>query len=93
MSRARGYGAPEILDGRVKAANPKIHCGTLPTGASFHVQMADQGIEPIDCRLQPLSVQRTSRTRGPRRDAIEQIDVGGPAMLGPAANFHSSRAS
>ena len=87
-------GAPEILDGRVKTLHPKIHGGILADRRKqTHLdEMAEQGIEPIDlvvCNLYPFerTVAHPSVTE---EDAIEQIDIGGPAMVRAAAkNFHS----
>ncbi|MFN2586819.1 MAG: bifunctional phosphoribosylaminoimidazolecarboxamide formyltransferase/IMP cyclohydrolase [Actinomycetota bacterium] len=86
-------GAPEILDGRVKTLHPKIHGGILADRRKpDHLdQLAAQRIEPIDlvvCNLYPFerTVAHPSVTE---EDAIEQIDVGGPAMVRAAAkNFH-----
>jgi phosphoribosylaminoimidazolecarboxamide formyltransferase/IMP cyclohydrolase len=84
-------GSPEILDGRVKTLHPKIHGGLLGTCAPEHqAQMRQHGIEAIDvliCNLYPFAatVARPDATLG---DAVEDIDIGGPAMLRSAAkNF------
>ena len=87
-------GAPEILDGRVKTLHPKIHGGILADRRKpGHVaQMAEQGIEPIDlvvCNLYPFE-RTVAHPAVTEEDAIEQIDIGGPAMVRAAAkNFHS----
>ncbi|HYP24871.1 MAG TPA: bifunctional phosphoribosylaminoimidazolecarboxamide formyltransferase/IMP cyclohydrolase, partial [Actinomycetota bacterium] len=87
-------GAPEILDGRVKTLHPKIHGGILADRRKpAHVeQMDEQGIEPIDlvvCNLYPFE-RTVAHPAVTEEDAIEQIDVGGPAMVRAAAkNFHS----
>ena len=87
-------GAPEILGGRVKTLHPKIHGGILADRHDpDHVkQIAEQGIEPFDlvvCNLYPFE-RAVSHPSTQEKDAIEQIDVGGPAMVRAAAkNFHS----
>ncbi|MDQ4025209.1 MAG: bifunctional phosphoribosylaminoimidazolecarboxamide formyltransferase/IMP cyclohydrolase [Actinomycetota bacterium] len=87
-------GAPEILEGRVKTLHPKIHGGILADRRKqSHVEeLAAQGIEPIDlvvCNLYPFE-RTVAHPAVTEDDAIEQIDVGGPAMVRAAAkNFHS----
>jgi phosphoribosylaminoimidazolecarboxamide formyltransferase/IMP cyclohydrolase len=86
-------GHPEIMGGRVKTLHPRIHGGIL--GRAGHAgdaeQMAAAGIEPIDLvvvNLYPFEewVQR----RGVSDDElIEQIDIGGPAMIRAAAKNHA----
>ncbi len=86
-------GHPEILGGRVKTLHPKIHGGIL--GRAGHEgdaeQMRESGIEPIDLvvvNLYPFEewVQR----RGVGDDElIEQIDIGGPALIRAAAKNHA----
>ena len=87
-------GAPEFLDGRVKTLHPRIHGGILADRRrAEHVrQLEEQDIEPIDlvvCNLYPF--EKTIAADGVSEDdAIEQIDIGGPAMVRAAAkNFHS----
>src|SRR5919112_430166 len=86
-------GAPEILGGRVKTLHPKIHGGILADLEDpDHVQqLVKQDIGPIDLvciNLYPF--EETVATDAAERDAIEQIDIGGPAMLRAAAkNFRS----
>ena len=86
-------GAPEILGGRVKTLHPKIHGGILADlGDPDHVQqLVKEDIGPIDLvciNLYPF--EETIAGGAPEREAIEQIDIGGPAMLRAAAkNFHS----
>ncbi len=87
-------GAPEILDGRVKTLHPKIHGGILADRRKReHLdQLAEQGIEPIDlvvCNLYPFE-RTVAHPAVTEEDAVEQIDIGGPAMVRAAAkNFHS----
>ncbi len=86
-------GAPEILGGRVKTLHPKIHGGILANLEDpDHVeQLVKQDIGPIDLvciNLYPFEV--TVAGDATEREAIEQIDIGGPAMLRAAAkNFRS----
>ena len=85
-------GFPEIMNGRVKTLNPKIHGGILAVRDNpEHVQqMQDNGIEPIDLvvvNLYPFkkTIRKPNVTLD---DAIENIDIGGPAMIRAAAkNF------
>ncbi len=85
-------GFPEMLDGRVKTLHPAVHGGILgveelPDHASA---MADHGIEPIDLVCIDLyPFERTIATPGVTLEqAIEQIDIGGPAMVRSAAKNH-----
>ncbi len=87
-------GFPEMLDGRVKTLHPKVHGGLLGLRNNpDHVRvMKEHGIEPIDMvvvNLYPFK-QTISKPGCTFEDAIENIDIGGPAMLRSAAkNFHS----
>ena len=82
-------GFPEMMDGRVKTLHPRVHGGLLAIRANpVHVAaMQQHGIEPIDMvvvNLYPFA--ETIRREGVTRDeAIEQIDIGGPAMIRSAA--------
>ena len=87
-------GAPEILGGRVKTLHPKIHGGILADRRKQeHVdELENQDIAAIDlvvCNLYPF--ERTVADPDVSEDeAVEQIDIGGPAMVRAAAkNFHS----
>jgi len=84
-------GAPEILDGRVKTLHPKIHGGLLGRGTAAHqAEMMTHGIEPIDLvivNLYPFEAT-VARPGTSLEDAIENIDIGGPAMLRSAAKNH-----
>ncbi|MBI3393369.1 MAG: bifunctional phosphoribosylaminoimidazolecarboxamide formyltransferase/IMP cyclohydrolase [Nitrospirae bacterium] len=85
-------GFPEMLDGRVKTLHPKVHGGLLGIrkNSSHREQMAAQGIEPIDLvavNLYPFE-ETIGRPGVTLDEAIENIDIGGPAMLRSAAkNF------
>jgi phosphoribosylaminoimidazolecarboxamide formyltransferase / IMP cyclohydrolase len=86
-------GFPEMMDGRVKTLHPKIHGGLLGVRDNpEHVKaMQHHGIEPIDMvvvNLYPFE-QTVSRAGISMAEAIEQIDIGGPAMIRSAAkNSH-----
>jgi phosphoribosylaminoimidazolecarboxamide formyltransferase / IMP cyclohydrolase len=86
-------GAPEILGGRVKTLHPKIHGGILADleDPDHVTQLVEQDIGPIDLvciNLYPF--EETIAGGAPEKEAIEQIDIGGPAMLRAAAkNFKS----
>jgi phosphoribosylaminoimidazolecarboxamide formyltransferase / IMP cyclohydrolase len=84
-------GAPEILDGRVKTLHPRIHGGLLGRATPAHQQeMAAHGIPPIDLlvsNLYPFEAT-IARPGTSLHDAIENIDIGGPAMLRSAAKNH-----
>ena len=85
-------GFPEIMNGRVKTLNPKIHGGILAVRDNpEHVkQMEENGIVPIDMvvvNLYPFksTIRKKDLTLA---EAIENIDIGGPAMIRAAAkNF------
>jgi phosphoribosylaminoimidazolecarboxamide formyltransferase / IMP cyclohydrolase len=85
-------GFPEILDGRVKTLNPKIYAGLLAVRSnSEHVAtLAEQEIDPIDLvcvNLYPF--ERVASARGVRpEEAIENIDIGGAALIRAAAKNH-----
>ena len=85
-------GFPEILDGRVKTLQPKIHGGLLGrrNDPNHLEQMESLGIEPIDLLVVNLyAFEKTVAKPGcTLEEAIENIDIGGPAMLRAAAkNF------
>src|SRR5882762_3806896 len=82
-------GFPEMMDGRVKTLHPKIHGGLLGLRENQeHLKaMRDHGIEGIDMvvvNLYPFE-QTIKRADVTREEAIEQIDIGGPAMIRSAA--------
>ena len=85
-------GFPEILDGRVKTLQPKIHGGLLGrrNDPKHQEQMKSLEIEPIDLLIVNLyAFEKTVATPGcTLEEAIENIDIGGPALLRAAAkNF------
>ncbi len=85
-------GFPEIMNGRVKTLNPKIHGGILAVrdNPEHIAQMAENGIVPIDMVVVNLYPFKTT-IRKPNvtlAEAVENIDIGGPAMIRAAAkNF------
>src|SRR5688572_10923013 len=87
-------GFPEMLDGRVKTLHPKIHGGLLfVRGNKEHEEAAHHhGIGPIDVVVVNLyPFEQTIAKPGVTLDeAIENIDIGGPAMLRSAAKNHDS---
>jgi len=82
-------GFPEMLDGRVKTLHPRIHGGLLARRdvPAHMAALAEHGIATIDLlviNLYPFA-QATARPDCTLEDAIENIDIGGPAMLRAAA--------
>ncbi len=86
-------GHPEILGGRVKTLHPKIHGGILGrTDLESDVrQMEENGIEPIDLVVVSLyPFEETVARRGAAdEEIVEQIDIGGPALIRAAAKNHA----
>ena len=86
-------GSPEILGGRVKTLHPKIHGGLLgrPGLESDLAEMKANGIEAISVLAVNLYPFRETAAKGGRRpEVIEQIDIGGPAMVRAAAKNSAS---
>jgi phosphoribosylaminoimidazolecarboxamide formyltransferase/IMP cyclohydrolase len=88
-------GFPECLDGRVKTLHPAVHAGLLadPRLAEHDAQLVDLGIEPFDVlvvNLYPFS--RTVESGAAPDECIEQIDIGGPAMVRASAKNHARMA-
>jgi phosphoribosylaminoimidazolecarboxamide formyltransferase/IMP cyclohydrolase len=86
-------GHPEIMDGRVKTLHPRIHGGILAVRDNpVHCkQMQDNGISPIDLvvvNLYPF-VQTVLKPGVTIEEAVENIDIGGPAMVRSAAKNHA----
>ena len=84
-------GFPEIMAGRVKTLHPRIHGGLLGRRGTDDAVMAEHGIEPIDLlvvNLYPFA-QTIAREDASIEDAIENIDIGGPAMIRAAAKNHA----
>lgn len=83
-------GFPEIMDGRVKTLHPAIHGGLLARRGVDDAVLAKHGIGTIDVlvvNLYPFQAA-TARPDCTDAEAIENIDVGGPAMLRAAAKNH-----
>jgi phosphoribosylaminoimidazolecarboxamide formyltransferase/IMP cyclohydrolase len=86
-------GFAEMLDGRVKTLHPKIHaaCSRAATTPAHLAAIKAAGIEPIDLlvvNLYPFRPRLPTPTAG-SRTAIENIDIGGPAMLRAAAKNYT----
>ena len=82
-------GFPEMMDGRVKTLHPRVHGGLLALrdNAEHVAAMQQHGIEAIDMivvNLYPFA-ETIAREGVTREQAIEQIDIGGPAMIRSAA--------
>ncbi|MDJ0904530.1 MAG: bifunctional phosphoribosylaminoimidazolecarboxamide formyltransferase/IMP cyclohydrolase [Woeseiaceae bacterium] len=87
---AEKTGFPEIMDGRVKTLHPTIHGGLLGRRGTDEATMDEHGIEPIDLlavNLYPFE-QTIAREDATIDDAIENIDIGGPAMIRAASKNH-----
>lgn len=85
-------GFPEILDGRVKTLVPQVHGGLLGRrdSAEHLVQMERHGIAPIDLLCVNLYPFEATVASGAEAGAcIENIDIGGPAMIRSAAKNHA----
>ena len=84
-------GFPEMMDGRVKTLHPKVHGGLLAIrdNAEHAKAMTDHGIAPIDLLVVNLyPFEATVEKAAPFDDCIENIDIGGPAMIRAAAKNH-----
>ena len=85
-------GFPEMMDGRVKTLNPKVHGGILARrdNAGDLASMAEHGIEQIDLvcvNLYPFR-EAVAKDGCTIDDAIENIDIGGPCMVRASAKNH-----
>jgi phosphoribosylaminoimidazolecarboxamide formyltransferase/IMP cyclohydrolase len=87
-------GFPEIMDGRVKTLHPRIHAALLARRGVDDATLAELGIDPIDILVVNLYPFRDTigRAGSTLAQAVENIDVGGPAMLRAAAKNHDSLA-
>src|SRR6476646_1487420 len=84
-------GFPEIMDGRVKTLHQKIHGGLLGRAGTDDAVMAEHGIAPIDLlvvNLYPFAAT-VAKPDCSYDDAVENIDIGCPAMLRAAAKNHA----
>src|SRR4030081_1294163 len=85
-------GFPEMLDGRVKTLHPKVHGGLLAVrgNAGHEKQAAAHGIAPIDLLVVNLYPFEATVAKGaPFDECIENIDIGGPALIRGAAKNHA----
>jgi phosphoribosylaminoimidazolecarboxamide formyltransferase / IMP cyclohydrolase len=85
-------GAPEILDGRVKTLHPRLHGALLAVrdDPDHAATLAEEGIEEIDLvctNLYPFE-RASARREASDAEIIENIDIGGPAMIRAAAKNH-----
>ncbi len=84
-------GFPEMLDGRVKTLHPKVHGGLLGIrgNADHEKAMAEHGIQNIDLLVVNLYPFEATVAKGAAwEDCIENIDIGGPAMIRAASKNH-----
>ncbi|MEV6374369.1 bifunctional phosphoribosylaminoimidazolecarboxamide formyltransferase/IMP cyclohydrolase [Micromonospora musae] len=86
-------GFPEVLDGRVKTLHPKVHAGLLADlRKQSHVDQLDElGVAAFDLLVSNLyPFQATVASGASLDECVEQIDIGGPAMVRAAAKNHAS---
>ena len=87
-------GFPEMMDGRIKTLHPKVHGGLLARRdvAAHGEAMLQHGIDRIDVLCVNLyRFRETAKKPGAaREDIVENIDIGGPAMIRSAAKNHAS---
>jgi phosphoribosylaminoimidazolecarboxamide formyltransferase / IMP cyclohydrolase len=91
MEVSKHTGFPEIMDGRVKTLHPKIHGGILGRRGIDDGVMKDNDIAPIDLvvvNLYPFAAT-VAKEDCSLEDAIENIDIGGPAMVRATAKNHA----
>ncbi len=82
-------GFPEIMEGRVKTLHPRIHGGLLARRDTHAADMAAHDIPPIDLLVVNLYPFESTLASGADRDTcVENIDVGGPAMIRGASKNH-----
>ncbi|MGZ5836850.1 MAG: bifunctional phosphoribosylaminoimidazolecarboxamide formyltransferase/IMP cyclohydrolase, partial [Xanthobacteraceae bacterium] len=84
-------GFPEMMDGRVKTLHPKVHGGLLAIrdNADHAASMRTHGIAPIDLLVVNLYPFESTVAKGAGYDdCVENIDIGGPAMIRGAAKNH-----
>ncbi len=85
-------GFPEMMDGRVKTLHPRVHGGLLAQrdDARHAASMREHGIEPIDLLVVNLYPFEATVDKGAGYDeTVENIDIGGPAMIRAAAKNHA----
>lgn len=84
-------GFPECLDGRVKTLHPAVHAGLLAdvSQAAHREQLTDLGIAPFELLVSSLyPFEATVASGAAPAECVEQIDIGGPAMVRAAAKNH-----
>jgi len=85
-------GFPEMMGGRIKTLHPRIHGGILGRRGTDEAVMQEHGIGPIDLvivNLYPFEAT-VAKPGCSLEDAIENIDIGGPAMIRAAAKNHAA---
>jgi len=90
---AEHTGFPEMMDGRLKTLHPKVHGGLLQVrgNGEHEAAAAEHSIAPIDLLVVNLYPFEATVAKGaPFADCIENIDIGGPAMLRAAAKNHAA---
>ncbi|GLZ76470.1 bifunctional purine biosynthesis protein PurH [Actinorhabdospora filicis] len=86
-------GFPECLDGRVKTLHPRVHAGLLADLRleTHRAQLAELDVEPFDLLISNLyPFQQTIASGASFDECIEQIDIGGPAMVRSSAKNHAN---
>jgi phosphoribosylaminoimidazolecarboxamide formyltransferase / IMP cyclohydrolase len=86
-------GFPECLDGRVKTLHPGVHAGLLadPRQPAHRDQLDELGIVPFELLVSNLyPFEQTAAGGAPPEQCVEQIDIGGPAMVRAAAKNHAT---
>lgn len=86
-------GFPECLDGRVKTLHPKVHAGLLADLRldTHQAQLSELDIKPFELLISNLyPFQETVASGASVEECVEQIDIGGPAMVRAAAKNHAN---
>jgi phosphoribosylaminoimidazolecarboxamide formyltransferase / IMP cyclohydrolase len=86
-------GFPECLDGRVKTLHPAVHAGLLAdlANSSHRDQLAGLGVAPFELLVSNLyPFEQTVASGASPAESVEQIDIGGPAMVRAAAKNHAT---
>jgi phosphoribosylaminoimidazolecarboxamide formyltransferase/IMP cyclohydrolase len=86
-------GFPECLDGRVKTLHPAVHAGLLADvrQPAHREQLGERGIAPFELLVSNLyPFGATVASGAPAEECVEQIDIGGPAMVRSSAKNHAS---
>ena len=86
-------GFPECLDGRVKTLHPAVHAGLLADvrQPAHREQLRERAIAPFELLVSNLyPFEQTVASGAPPVECVEQIDIGGPAMVRAAAKNHAS---